>query len=86
MRSSRAKRDKAPPANKEHLTPWPPPVTRWVQKGAKPGGPDCTRPPFGRTAQAARGANKGPGALQGLPPGPASGNGASPEAEASMRQ
>ncbi|KAK1332733.1 hypothetical protein QTO34_007416 [Cnephaeus nilssonii] len=27
-------------------------------KGGKPGGPDCTRPPFGRSAQAARGANK----------------------------
>uniref|UniRef100_A0A673U1A5 Cytochrome b-c1 complex subunit 7 n=1 Tax=Suricata suricatta TaxID=37032 RepID=A0A673U1A5_SURSU len=28
IRSSPAKWGKSPPANKEHLTPWPPPVTR----------------------------------------------------------
>lgn len=37
IRSSPAKWGKSPPANKEHLTPWPPPVTRWVQKGANEG-------------------------------------------------
>ena len=55
-------------------------------KEGKPGGPECTRPPFGRTVQAARGQTKVPGHsggfLQALPRG----NRASPEAEASLRQ
>lgn len=55
-------------------------------KEGKPGGPECTRPPFGRTVQVARGQTKVPGHsggfLQALPRG----NRASPEAEASLRQ
>lgn len=41
IRSSPAKWGKSPLANKEHLTPWPPQVTRSVQKRANQEGPNA---------------------------------------------
>ena len=53
------------------LHPLASPSKKVGAKGGKPGGPECTRPPFGRTVQAARGQTKVPGHsggfLQALP-------------------
>lgn len=61
-RCSPAKWGKLPPANKEHLDPWRPPVTRSVPKQANPAGPECTRPPVGGTVPALGGRQRSQGA------------------------
>lgn len=61
IRSSPAKWGKSPPGNKEHLTPWPPPVTRSVRKGANQGGQNAPGLPLDKRSRRHGGQTKVPG-------------------------
>lgn len=66
MRSSPAKWDKAPLANKEHLTPWPPPLIRSMQKGANQGGQIAPDLPLDERSRPHGGQTKVPGHSRGF--------------------